>query len=206
MTDTAAARTNSTAIVEHADRRQRADARRNRAAILEAAEEMLSTQGLNAPIDEIAQRAGVGVGTVYRHFPTKEALLQAIVVGHVESLVAVAGEAAKASDAGEAFFAFLRHLSDEFGSFRALADTMAEAGYDVKTAKQDASRELMAAGRQLLERAQRAGRVRPDVSIDDVTMLMASVGQAGFGAPDQSARSRCVGLVCDALRQESQSR
>lgn len=203
MTDTAAARTNSTAIVEHADRRQRADARRNRAAILEAAEEMLSTQGLNAPIDEIAQRAGVGVGTVYRHFPTKEALLQAIVVGHVESLVEAAHEAGKASDAGEAFFSFLRRLADEFGAFKALSETMAAAGYDMNTAKEDVSRELMASVGQLLKRAQRARRVRPDVSVDDVRMLMTSVGQAGASAADQSARTRCVGLVCDALRRQA---
>ena len=162
---------------------------------------MLSTQGVNAPVDEIARRAGVGVGTVYRHYPTKEALLQAIVAAHVDALLAAARDARDASDAGDAFFDFLRRLADEFGSFKALADTMAESGFDVKAAKQDASRELMAMGGQLLERAQRAGRVRADVSIDDVTMLMASVGHSGF-ATDQSARFRCVGLVCDALRNE----
>ena len=70
----------------------RADARRNRAKVLEAAEEVFASEGLAVPIDEVARRAGVGVGTVYRHFPTKEALFEAIVVARLEALVERAEE------------------------------------------------------------------------------------------------------------------
>src|SRR5690348_5292526 len=99
MTDTAAGRAGPTPDVEPGERTPRADALRNRAAILGAAEAVLSTQGVNAPVDEIARRAGVGVGTVYRHFPTKEALLQAIVAAHVDKLLATARQARDAPDA-----------------------------------------------------------------------------------------------------------
>jgi len=88
--------------------RLRADAARNRAAILETAYEVFAEQGLAVPIDEIARRAGVGAGTVYRHFPTKDALFRAIVVDRVERMVEHAEGLAAEREPGEALFAFLR--------------------------------------------------------------------------------------------------
>jgi AcrR family transcriptional regulator len=187
------------ATVEGADRKLRADAQRNRAAILEAAEAEFRAHGVDASMDEIAHRAGVGVGTVYRNFPTKEALLQAIVAARLKPLLDAAREASLAEDAGEAFFAFLRRLSDESAAFKALAERMNAAGFDLTATKKDAMRDLLGAVGELLTRAQHAGRVRSDISIDDVSMLMAGLGQAGYSASDPSLQSRCVGLVCDAL-------
>ncbi|HWW10773.1 MAG TPA: helix-turn-helix domain-containing protein [Candidatus Acidoferrales bacterium] len=186
--------------VEGVERKLRADAQRNRASILDAAEAEFRAHGVDASMDEIAHRAGVGVGTVYRNFPTKEALLQAIVATRLEPLLDAAREAASADDAGEAFFAFLRRLSDESAAFKALADRMAASGFDLTATKKDVMRELLGAVGQLLARAQRYGRVRSDISIDDVSMLMAGLGQAGYSASDPSLQSRCVELVCDALR------
>jgi AcrR family transcriptional regulator len=187
------------ATVEGADRKLRVDAQRNRAAILEAAEAEFRAHGVDASMDEIAHRAGVGVGTVYRNFPTKEALLQAIVTSRLTPLLDAAREAADAQDAGEAFFAFLRLLSDESAAFKALADRMAASGFDLTATKKDAMRDLLGAVGELLTRAQRAGRVRSDISIDDVSMLMAGLVQAGYAAPDPSMQTRCLALVCDAL-------
>ncbi len=185
---------------EGVERKLRADAQRNRASILDAAEGEFRAHGVDASMDEIAHRAGVGVGTVYRNFPTKEALLQAIVAARLQPLLDAAREAASAEDAGEAFFAFLRRLSDESAAFKALAERMAASGFDLTATKKDVMRELLGAVGELLARAQRYGRVRTDISIDDVSMLMAGLGQAGFSASDPSLQSRCVALVCDALR------
>ena len=182
------------------DRRLRADAQRNRDSILRAAESVLAAEGVDAPIDDIARQAGVGVGTVYRHYPTKEALLRAIIVSRIEPMVTAAREACSAADPGEAFFRVLRMLSEEFSSFRAVADTIASSGFDMEAAKKDLSRDLKATMAELLQRAQQAGRVRTDIAVDDVAMLMAGLGQVGQIAGDPSTRTRCLDLVCDAMR------
>jgi len=182
------------------ERAQRADARRNRELVLRAADDLLAVRGVDASVDEIAARAGVGVGTVYRNFPTKEALLQALLVARVEPLVVIAREAAGADDPGEAFVAFVRRMSDEFGAFKALADTMAAAGMDLHSAKREALSELLDAAAVLLERAQAAGSVRPDVSMSDISTLMAGLSHADPSGVGPAQRSRCVDLVCDALR------
>lgn len=91
----------------------RADARRNRQRILDAARAAFAEAGRAVPLDEIAARAGVGPGTVYRHFPTKEALFQAVVAERVGDLVAEAQRLAGANDPGAAFFAFLSRLGAE---------------------------------------------------------------------------------------------
>jgi len=183
-----------------APRKLRADAQRNRIAILEAAEAVFRTQGADAPIDEIARRAGVGVGTVYRNYPTKAAVVQAIVEARLGPIVEAARKARGADDPGEALFALLRRLADEASIFKELAESIAAAGIDLHTAKEDLSSEIHAAMSELLVAAQHAGGVRPDVTIDDVTMLMGGLSQTAFAESDKLGRSRCVDLVCDALR------
>jgi AcrR family transcriptional regulator len=183
-----------------APRKLRADAERNRSAILKAAEAVFRAHGAEAPIDEIARRAGVGVGTVYRNYPTKAAMLEAIIQARLGPIVAAARTAQKADDPGEAFFAILRRLAEEANAFKALTDSIVAAGIDLHTTKEDLSKQVHAAMSDLLARAQRSGRVRPDVTIDDVTTLMGGLSHVGFGGSNKPARSRCVNLVCDALR------
>ena len=181
----------------------RADAQRNRERILAAADEMFAAHGVDASIDEIASRAGVGVGTLYRNFPTKEALLQALFVARMQPLITAARDAAEAEDPGEAFVAFMRRLGDEFVNFKALAEVMASSGMDL-SAKAEASADLLRAGDALLRRAQQAGDVRPDVRIADVAALMTGLGYADPSVtPTQ--RSRCVALACDSLLTRTRS-
>jgi AcrR family transcriptional regulator len=183
------------------ERKLRSDAQHNREAILDAAAVEIRTRGVDASIDEIAARAGVGVGTVYRNYPTKEALMEAILSARVQPLVAMARDACAAEDAGAAFFGFLHRVVDESGDFKGLADAMDAAGFDFKTVKREVTAELFAVIAELLARAQQSGAVRSDVAIDDVGMLMAGIGHSSYGdGSDQSRRSRCVDLVCDALR------
>jgi AcrR family transcriptional regulator len=181
----------------------RADAQRNRERILLAADEMFAAHGVDASIDEIASRAGVGVGTLYRNFPTKEALLQALFVARMQPLITAARDAAEADDPGEAFVAFMRRLGDEFVKFKALAEVMASSGMDL-SAKAEAASDLLQAGEALLRRAQQAGDVRPDVSIADVAALMTGLGYADSSVtPTQ--RSRCLALACDSLLMRARS-
>ncbi len=178
----------------------RADARRNRARILDAAETVLAAQGLAAPIDDVAREAGVGIGTVYRHFPTKEALFEAVVVNRVQRLVEDAEALGDADDPGEAFFAFLARWAEHSATSKALSDGLADTGVDVKAATSDVKQQLWRAVQHLLTRAQRAGAVRTDVRIDDLQSLLAGVCLAAAYNDDPNLRARTVAVVCDGLR------
>jgi len=190
---------------EETERTLRADARRNRLRVLQAAAELLAERSVDASIDEIAARAGVGVGTVYRNFPTKDALFRALLEERMRPLIAGAEAAARADDPGDAFVGFIRHVSDEFGDYKAMADAMAASGFDLDTAKREVSASLFEAMSALFERAQRAGRVRPDVSFSDVCAMMIGLGHADPSIMDGAQRSRCVALVCDSLLVDARS-
>jgi AcrR family transcriptional regulator len=187
------------------ERHMRSDARRNRDHVLEAAGTLMATQGVDVSIDEIAELAHVGVGTVYRNFPTKGALLEALLLSRLEPLVAAAHAAAGSEDPGAAFVNFVRKLSDDMCDFKALADAMVASGVDIDRAKQAVSAELMTAVGALLEQAQAAGRVRPDVNIVDVSAMMMGLGHADPALMDAAQRSRCVALVCDSLLIDARS-
>ena len=105
---------------------QRADARRNRLQILQAAETCFAEQGIGVPIDDIARSACVGVGTVYRHFPTKEALVEAVIITRMGKLTAEARALATSDDPTEAFFTFLERLAEEGSAKRDLVDAARE--------------------------------------------------------------------------------
>src|ERR1700761_9375239 len=96
-----------------ADRPLRADAQRNRDKVLRAARDAFATSGFGVPVDEIATRAGVGPGTVYRHFPTKEALFEAVVSARIADLIADAQGRAGSADPGAAFYGFLEKIASE---------------------------------------------------------------------------------------------
>ena len=166
-----------------AERTQRADARRNRERVLAVAREQFAAKGLDAQIDEIARAADLGVGTVYRHFPTKEALLEALAVDRFTRLAEWAREALQAPDGWQGFCGFLRRSAELGANDRLLSEAMAE-----RQAFQGAQREkdeLMEATAALVERAQATGELRPDIGAQDIAMLMCGLGRAtGPGAFD----------------------
>jgi AcrR family transcriptional regulator len=192
-------------VLAPSERHLRADAQRNRERILEAATTLMASQGIEVPIDEIAQRAQVGVGTVYRNFPTKEALFEALIHARLEPLVAEARSAARSNDPADAFINFIRRIGDEFADFKALGDAMCEAGVDLSETKQRISGELNDAVAGLLASAQRAGRIRPDVTINDVSAMMVGLSHADPSLIDSSQRKRCVALFCDSLLLDARS-
>jgi AcrR family transcriptional regulator len=178
----------------------RADAQRNREAILSAAEAEFRDRGVEASIDSIAERAGVGVGTVYRNYETKEALMRAIIAAHVGPLVEAARQALADPDPGAAFIGFIRRITNESCQFKALADSLAGAGLDVMAVKEQAGGELIASVRRLFERAQQAGAIRPDVTADDLATLIQGLSHTVHVSNDQGQMARCVDLIVDALR------
>ncbi|MBO0715064.1 MAG: TetR/AcrR family transcriptional regulator, partial [Acidimicrobiales bacterium] len=156
----------------------RADARRNRAQILRAAETVFASRGPGAPIDEVAKEAGLGVGTIYRHFPTKEALFEAIVLDRMYGLLKEARDRVASADPGSALFGFLARVFDQAMATKALSSALASSGVDLGKKRhspvwQELWGDLVHSTEKLLTRAQRAGLVRPDVDVED---LMAMVG------------------------------
>ncbi len=170
----------------------RADAARNREKVLRAARDAFAESGYGVPLDEIAARAGVGPGTVYRHFPTKEALFEAVVTARVQDLVRDARARAGADDAGDAFFGYLARIAEESAAKRDLPDAIAIAG----SLRDD----LFAALEELLRRAQRAGAVRADVRTSDLIVLLKGMFASLAGSTDPVLRGLVFAVLADGLR------
>lgn len=182
-------------------RRRRADAERNRRRILEAAEATFAREGIGVPIDQVARAAGVGVGTLYRHFPTKESLCEAIIVRHIELLVgtsaAVAG--AEAASPVDAFFAFLGRMADELTANRDLFEALGPSA-DIKARCSADFDRLEGAIDTLRRRAVEAGGVRGDVSTSQVMGLVAGTCKLAQPDADPPAGCRMLDVVFDGLR------
>lgn len=177
----------------------RADAARNRARVLEVAYETFAAEGLAVPIDEIARRAGVGAGTVYRHFPTKEDLYRAVVEDRMRRIVDDGRELLANEEPGQALFIFLRWMILECGATdRGLAEALAGLGIDIKAAVPEAEDAFLGLLGDLLRAAQNAGTVRRDLDVPDVKALM--VGAQAIQNYNSAAAERLTEVVLDGLR------
>ncbi|WP_329053039.1 TetR/AcrR family transcriptional regulator [Amycolatopsis sp. NBC_01488] len=175
--------------------KMRADARRNRAKVLAAAEEAFAADGLAVPLDDIARLAGVGAGTVYRHFPSKEALFQAVVLERIEQFAEEARGLAAADDPGEVFLDYFVRVIKQASLNRAICDALAESsGHAFKAGAGD---DFRAALGVLLQRAQAAGAVRTDIDGDDLRALI--VGCLAVERYSPGSR-HLVRIVVDGLR------
>ena len=188
-------------VSEETERQLRADARRNRERILASARAAFAESGADAQIDDVARHAGVGVGTVYRHFPTKQALLTELVR---QTFRLFTGWAREALEAGGEPFALIEGLlrriaetaAGDVGVQYALASSAAQAARSEARAEQD---ELIAVIAELVERARRAGTIRPGIEATDIAMLICGVVSAMGPRPGFDWR-RHLDLVIDALR------
>jgi AcrR family transcriptional regulator len=167
---------------------QRADARRNRELVLEAARDEFAEHGLDAQMDQIARAAGVGVGTVYRHFPTKESLLEALAQQRFDAKAEAAREALEIDDPWEGFVHFMTGATQITAGDLALSEAMGQRpGLCREAAERAGLRELVA---ELVERAHASGQLRDDIGADDIPSLVSGVGHAVHagerGAPAMS--------------------
>ena len=176
----------------------RSDARRNRERVLAAAGDVFADLGLKAQVEEVARRAGVGVGTVCRHFPTKQALVEAVLEAMYESLLDDAQYALALPDPGAAFETFFVKLAAFQARHRALAEQMANA-IDLPMSAQPTRHRLRRAITELVVNAQAAGTIRSDIGPADIAMLFSGVAHSAALAGDLEPmlRQRYLTIILD---------
>jgi AcrR family transcriptional regulator len=186
----------------------RADAQRNYARLLDAASAAFIEHGADdVSLEEIARRAGVGIGTLYRHFPTRQALLEAVYRDQVDLLRARAEELLRAESPGDALGAWLRALVKFSSTKHSLTSALlATLGKDSDLLS-SCGRVIRGAAEALLARAQQAGVIRPDADAGDVIRLVHAVNIATQRGPaDPGQADRMLALILDGLRPQDTGR
>jgi AcrR family transcriptional regulator len=177
----------------------RADARRNRERILAAAKTIFAEQGIGAQMDDVARAAGVGVGTVYRHFPTKDALMERLVAQHFEAIIEIEREALTITDPWEAFASMIRSGAALMAVDTHMRQAMLrfpDSAWEHARPENEIVDEL---GDRLIRRAQEAGALRMDFSVADMPMVMGGLC-ASIGLPGADPQ-RLVEILLAGLRQ-----
>jgi AcrR family transcriptional regulator len=188
---------NTTDVAELAPRPKRADALRNYEKLIAAAREEFAAEGTGATLEDVARRAGVGIGTLYRHFPTRQDLLEAVYLGEVQ---AICDSAEKYLDQPplQALNGWLHEFVGFAATKRALAEELVAYVDRDSPVFNSCANAIYGAGEDLLKRAQEAGAVRSDVDISDVTKLVSGI--AAIRTADAGQIDRILGLALDGLR------
>lgn len=183
-----------------AARPRRADAQRNVGRLIEAAREAFTARGPSAPLDDIARAAGVGPGTLYRHFPTRLALFEAVYRDSVERLCADGQRLSDSEPPADALADWLRGFVTVISQKRGLATALSEAGETSQVFAQCHTM-INTTGGELLDRAKVAGAVRDDVALGDLLAMAKGFAHVGETSPEGSALAeRLIGLAMDGLR------
>lgn len=182
--------------LQPAKRPLRADAVQNRARLLDVAYVTFAELGFGAPVDEIARRAGVGAGTVYRHFPTKEHLFLAVVAVRVDQVLSRAEELLKTAPPEEAFFAFFTETIDCGATDQGFSDALESSGIELPEVEE----RFQDVVRALFTRAQEAGALRRDLVPEDVRFLMKGCFAAQRYLEDRSRGPFLMSVVLDGMR------
>ncbi len=178
----------------------RADARRNRAAVLAAAQRLFSEEGLEAQMPDVAKRANVGVGTVYRHFPSKDDLIAALVAAHFERVAQTARDCLETEDPWDGIAEFIRYSAKIQAEDRGLTEVTGTRPDLIGVAAEAAGlRELC---NQLVKRAQLAGSLRQDLTWEDIPMIVCGLGSTThqMTGPAAGRWPRLVEIIIDGLR------
>ena len=190
--------TDSAAAALAATPPMRADARRSHERLLAAATEAFAENGADAPLEDIAKRAGVGIGTLYRHFPTRLDLQEAVYRNQVSAVCQRGAELADAPSPGDAFAGWLGALASYLVTKRGLASALIAAKGRDSEVISTCSQIMRSTADRLLQRAQQAGAVRTDLTVMDVMMLVHGVVVATERTPEQA--DRLLSLTFDGLR------
>jgi AcrR family transcriptional regulator len=186
------------AKAESPDAPARADARRNYDQLLAAARETIAEQGTEASLRAVARRAGVGIGTLYRHFPDREALLRALLGRGFDTLCARAAELLSDADADAALVTWVRELAEAWTLYDGLPASVMGALRDPDSRLHRPCEDLRARAGALLRRAQGTGSVRPDLTVDELLATVNAMAWAAKQAPGQST-DRFLSLLVDGL-------
>lgn len=177
----------------------RADARRNRAMILTAAHEVFAEEGLEVQTQVVARRAGVAVGTVFRHFPTKEALIESVGAMQLRSVLKRCRQALEEADPPGAFERLVWHLTGQYQLYRAVPPALAN---DDSPEIEESRRELYELLGRTVALAQEGGRIRPDLELTDIMLLVTACAHVAEGTArtDPALRKRFMTVVFDGMR------
>jgi AcrR family transcriptional regulator len=179
----------------------RADAMRNHEKILRAAEEIFALDGVMVPIDVVAERAGVGIGTLYRHFPTKEALYDEIVSTRLRALIDTAHACEKEPNAAEGMCTFLHTFARQASEKQDLFDALGQAGIDIKARFSDMLNELTTSMDTMRQRSVDEGAIRDDVETKDIlNLVMGSCHAAGYDGKSGASLERLVDIVLAGIK------
>jgi AcrR family transcriptional regulator len=188
---------------DRTDRRVRADAQRNLEALLQSAKAVFATSGVDAPVREIAEKAGVGVATVYRHFPQRSDLIAAVFRHEIDACAETAPMLAAEHAPGEALAKWMQRYAAFIATKRGLAPALHSGDPAYEPLRGSFEQRVRPAVRMLLESAIAAGEVRNDVELDDILQAVASLCMP---AQDDGYAQRMVGLLIDGLRCDSAAR
>ena len=183
-------------------RKPRADSARNRQSLIDAAKAAFAEVGLNVSLEEIARRAGVGIGTLYRHFPTREAVVEAVYRREVEQLAEAAPLLLETSPAADALHKWMHLFIDYIATKRLIAPSLGAAAARTSPLYATSSELITRAITTLVKRAVASGEVRKD--IDPADLLRAMVG-VSYGNPDagwQASARRLIDILMDGLRRK----
>jgi len=181
-------------------RLQRADARVNHDKLVGAARALFSDRGTSAPLEDVAELAGVGIGTLYRHFPTRQALFEAVYVDEVEAMARAATDLAELPP-WEALSQWLHQYVGFAATKRALNEALMETDPNSNVLL-TCRTAIVGAGTALIERAQRAGVVRSDTNFTDVVRMVGAIAMVPTEDPEQ--KKRLLELALDGLRYHAQ--
>ncbi len=185
-----------------AARKPRADSARNRQLLIDAAKAAFTDIGLQVSLEEIARRAGVGIGTLYRHFPSRESVVEAVYRREVEQLTEAVPQLLKTSQAGEALHKWMHLFVDYIATKRLIAPSLGAATGGTSALRANSAELITHAMTTLVKRAVESGDVRNDIAPSDLLRAMVGVS---YGNPDQaweaSAR-RLIDLLMDGLRRK----
>ncbi|WP_432843079.1 TetR/AcrR family transcriptional regulator [Dactylosporangium sp. CA-092794] len=177
----------------------RADARKNYDQLLAVARVVVAEQGADASLRDIARKAGVGLGTLYRHFPTREALLEALLRAGFDQLAARASELESSSSPGDALASWLREFVAGAAGYRGVVASMMAAIEDPESALHASCVTMRAAGARLLARAQAAGVARTDIDGADLFALAGALAWLGDQPSVASRADHLVGVIAGAI-------
>jgi len=185
-----------------AARKPRADSARNRQLLIDAAKAGFAGVGLEVSLEEIARRAGVGIGTLYRHFPTREAVVEAVYRREVEHLAEAVPQLLETSPAGEALHKWMHLFVDYIATKRIIAPSLAAAAARRSTPNTTSSQLITSAISTLVKRAIAGGDVRKDIDPSDLLRALVGVSYSNPDAGWEASARRLIDILMDGLRRK----